>query len=274
MTSAEESRSAYSIGWVTSLCLHASMVCGAFVLTQHMTLGPQPVPFRWNVAMVALPFGPLPPSPVPLTAMERPPVDNPSSPTPPVSANSSKAEMVESARQAPHADVMVRRYEAPAVLQGSPSMQESEQPSAVETAISPPTPVIASTSSPPEPAQVPMKQPEGVSPAETSNTSPVVSSGSRPDYSWLSEIIMRRMQELKRYPAEARLNRAEGKVVLKAVIRNDGRIEGIEVFQSSGHESLDRAAIELLELAAPFHFPRPLERPQMTVKIPMNYRLE
>jgi protein TonB len=82
------------------------------------------------------------------------------------------------------------------------------------------------------------------------------------------------MQELKRYPAEARLDRAEGKVVLKAVIRSNGAVETVEIFQSSGHQSLDRAAVELLTQAGPFQFPRPLERPQMTVRIPMNYRLE
>jgi len=82
------------------------------------------------------------------------------------------------------------------------------------------------------------------------------------------------MEELKRYPAEARLDRAEGKVVLKAVIRSDGSIESLEIVRGSGHESLDRAAVDLLNLAAPFHFPRPLEKPQMTVKIPMSYRIE
>jgi protein TonB len=104
---------------------------------------------------------------------------------------------------------------------------------------------------------------------------PVPSSlSARPDYSWLSETILRRVEELKRYPAEARLDRAEGKVVLKAVIRGDGSVEGVEVFQSSGHQSLDRAAVELLNLAAPFQFPRALEKSQITVKIPMSYRLE
>jgi hypothetical protein len=29
----------------------------------------------------------------------------------------------------------------------------------------------------------------------------VVASGPRPDYGWLSETIMRRMEELKKYPA-------------------------------------------------------------------------
>lgn len=118
---------------------------------------------------------------------------------------------------------------------------------------------------------MPREQETGLS-AQTPE--PVASSTARADYAWLSETIMRRMQELKRYPTEARLERAEGKVVLKAVLRSNGSIEAIEIFQSSGHQSLDRAAVELLNLAAPFHFPRPLEKPQMTVKIPMSYRLE
>jgi protein TonB len=109
---------------------------------------------------------------------------------------------------------------------------------------------------------------------QTSSMAPVLASALRHDYAWLSETIMRRMQELKTYPADARLDRAEGKVVLKTVIRSDGDVERVEVFQSSGHHSLDQAAVELLHRAAPFQFPRPLEKPQVTVKIPLRYRLE
>ena len=104
---------------------------------------------------------------------------------------------------------------------------------------------------------------------------PVPSSlSARPDYGWLSETILRRVEELKRYPAEARLDRAEGKVVLKAVIRGDGSVDDVVVYQSSGYRSLDHAAVELLKRAAPFRLPRPLGKSQMMVKIPMNYRLE
>jgi protein TonB len=94
------------------------------------------------------------------------------------------------------------------------------------------------------------------------------------DYGWLSEAILRRVEELKRYPASARVDRAEGKVVVKAVIDEDGNIGEVEVFQSSGHTSLDKAAIETLRQAAPFHLPRPLGQPRMTIKIPMSYRLD
>lgn len=94
------------------------------------------------------------------------------------------------------------------------------------------------------------------------------------DYSWLSEAILRRMEELKRYPASARVDRAEGKVVVKAVIDEDGSISEVGVFLSSGHIALDEAAVETMRQAAPFHLPHPLGQPRMTIKIPMNYRLD
>ncbi|MDO8355195.1 MAG: energy transducer TonB [Nitrospirota bacterium] len=94
------------------------------------------------------------------------------------------------------------------------------------------------------------------------------------DYGWLSEAILRRVEELKRYPASARAERAEGKVVVKAVISEDGNISEMEVFQSSGHPGLDKAAMDTMKQAAPFHLPHPLGQPRMTIKIPMSYRLD
>jgi protein TonB len=82
------------------------------------------------------------------------------------------------------------------------------------------------------------------------------------------------MEEVKKYPTEARLNQAQGKVVLKAIIRSDGSVEDVEIAQSSGHQTLDEAAVELSKVAGPFELPRPLEKPQLTVKIPMSYRLQ
>lgn len=96
----------------------------------------------------------------------------------------------------------------------------------------------------------------------------------RTDYGWLSETILRRVEELKRYPAEARLDRAEGKVVLKAVILDDGSVDNVEVFHSSGYRSLDLAAVELMKQATPFQLPHPLGKSKVTVKIPMSYRLD
>jgi protein TonB len=94
------------------------------------------------------------------------------------------------------------------------------------------------------------------------------------DYGWLSEAILRRVEELKRYPASARADRAEGKVVVKAVIDENGSISEVGVFQSSGYPMLDEAAIQTMQQAAPLHLPHPLGQPRMTIKIPMIYRLD
>jgi protein TonB len=96
----------------------------------------------------------------------------------------------------------------------------------------------------------------------------------RTDYGWLSEVVLRRVEELKRYPAEARVDRAEGKVVVKAVINEDGSVDDVEVFQSSGSMTLDTAAVDLMRRAAPFALPHSLGKPRVTIKIPMNYRLD
>ena len=288
MIIAERWGGAHSIGWLTSLCLHATLAFGALVVTQRVTLAPQPIPFTWNVAMVTEPSGPLQPSATSSTTIH-PSLNQPPSParspsnTPAPAPDAGSMTTTTTGPMMPRAaEPMDRRNQAPPVLESPPPMQSTEHEQAIEQ-------VLAPTQAPTSPSELSDRQPEPVSdlgstaqplPREeeaglsAQTPGPVASSTARADYAWLSETIMRRMQELKRYPTEARLDRAEGKVVLKAVLRSNGSIEAIEIFQSSGHQSLDRAAVELLNLAAPFQFPRPLEKPQMTVKIPMSYRLE
>ena len=288
MMVAERSGGTHSIGWLTSLCLHATLALVAVTVTQRVMLAPQLVPFTWNVAIVTAPSEPLQSSATPTTTIH-PPVNQP--PSPARSASTAPAPTRDAGwmrARSPEpmmpraAEPIDRSNQAPQVLDSPSPVQGTEHERAIEQ-------VLAPAQAPTSTSQVSSQQPEPVSdssstmqlfPREqeasfsTQTPGPVASSTARADYTWLSETIMRRMQELKRYPTEARLERAEGKVVLKAVLRSNGSLEAVEVFQSSGHQSLDRAAVELLNLAAPFHFPRPLEKAQMTVKIPMSYRLE
>lgn len=97
---------------------------------------------------------------------------------------------------------------------------------------------------------------------------------SKPDYRWLSELIVKRVEELKRYPAEARLEQAEGRVVVKVVIREDGSVSETEILKSSGFRTLDEAALDLMRQSGPFTFPHPLGKPSLTIKVPINYALE
>jgi protein TonB len=141
----------------------------------------------------------------------------------------------------------------------------SEESSARATSFSTPSAIL-------EPIEPSVQVP---APAQIAAASPLPSNAqAKRDYGWLSEMILRRVEELKRYPASARMDRAEGKVVVKAVINEDGSLGEVEVFQSSGHLGLDKAALETLRQAAPFQLSRPLGKPGMTIKIPMSYRLD
>lgn len=172
--------------------------------------------------------------------------------------------------------------------EASPIPPRREADSSVAVAQSrpePPTPASPIATSPSDPA--PSLTPHVITPpSETSApavssatqvgalTSPGSNRAARADYGWLSEAILRRVEELKRYPAEARVDRAEGKVVVKAVINQDGSVDDVEIFQSSGSTTLDKAAVDLMQRAAPFSLPHSLGRPRVTIKIPMNYRLD
>ncbi len=93
------------------------------------------------------------------------------------------------------------------------------------------------------------------------------------DYGWLAESLHRRIIELRHYPSTARLNGWEGKVVLKVSIRNDGHLKDVEVVKSSGHESLDQAAMEAVRRACPLHMKHELTAPMVVLHLPVSYSL-
>ena len=99
------------------------------------------------------------------------------------------------------------------------------------------------------------------------------SSAVKVDHGWLAELLRRRLAEIKRYPSSARLNGDEGKVVLRAVIRADGHLSEVKVHRSSGHEALDKAALESIRLVCPLHMHQPLSTSEVAVYIPIVYSL-
>jgi periplasmic protein TonB len=56
----------------------------------------------------------------------------------------------------------------------------------------------------------------------------------------------------KRYPRSAIDNNWEGEVVVRMTIGADGRIAALGIKTSSGHEMLDRQALEMFRIAKPF----------------------
>ncbi len=82
------------------------------------------------------------------------------------------------------------------------------------------------------------------------------------DYGWLVKALLGRLDQLKNYPHMARINHWEGKVVLRAVIKDDGQVLMIDVHESSGRLILDNDAIETLRRASPLKLDHPLGKPK------------
>lgn len=100
-----------------------------------------------------------------------------------------------------------------------------------------------------------------------------VPSATKGDNAWLAESLGRRIKELTRYPSSARLNGTEGKVVLRVILRADGHLSDVTVHRSSGHEVLDRAAMETVRLACPIHMKQALSAAEVAVYVPIVYSL-
>jgi len=64
--------------------------------------------------------------------------------------------------------------------------------------------------------------------------------------------ILTAAARFKRYPRSAIDNNWEGEVVVRMAIGADGRIAALGIKSSSGHEILDRQALEMFRIAKPF----------------------
>jgi len=303
-------KEAHVQGWLVSVLLHGTVALAAILLVKQIQLAPQDETFKWNVAMVSTtqPVQPTASSPnqapapsvrstttVPSPHVQQTaPAQTPPSPqplaqqmTPSISERTVTPVVTEPPAQTPPQPTAPSQLTAHTTQPAEPIRHETVAPMVAEsTSIMKPAEASVAVSAESGTRTTPSSAPSAIlgytaqsdqAPAPTQmaaiSSAPTNAPTTR-DYGWLSEAILRRVEELKRYPASARVDHAEGKVVVKAVINEDGSIGEEEVLESSGHPGLDKAAIETLRQAAPFHLPRPLGQPRMTIKIPMSYRLD
>ena len=78
----------------------------------------------------------------------------------------------------------------------------------------------------------------------------------------------------RQYPRAARRSGAEGTVWVRFVLDRGGTLQGSELLESSGHAVLDRAALDLLQRAAPFPaLPANLAMDEIELVLPIEYDL-
>lgn len=173
-----------------------------------------------------------------------------------------------------HTAPAVEAVEAPPTPAHSSPVAEPVTAAASETPSAPPAPVEAVVvPTAPVAAAVAEPDPATLQEHQVVAQAAVARPAAKADYGWLAESLHRRIIELRHYPSTARLNGWEGKVVLKVSIRHDGQLKDVEVVKSSGHESLDQAAMEAVRRACPLHMKHELTAPMVVLHLPVSYSL-
>ncbi len=297
-------------GWIISLCLHGTAIILAGLLVAKMGLAPPSSSFRWDVAVVTSPSSTGMPSATPSESSATPAATSPTQRTVPAEAPrpaTSQPSRLRATAVTPTAlpvePQMTEPTPPPPIqhLQPAPETPAAPPPSVPEKAINelpPPTPATQAKSEPrpepeqaatttqipesapiPEPSPPTSKEqaPESISaPTQTAALAaptPSAMVARKPDYGWLAATLLPRIESLKQYPAEARLKRLEGRVIVRIVIQDDGQILSATIAKSSGHDLLDQAALETLQKSSPIMLTQPLEKSSVTLQIPINYQL-
>lgn len=302
----KDAESTHARGWLVSLLCHLLGVGSALLLMAEFEKPALTNPFQWDVAVVEAP-APAPPSaaePVP-TPPEQQPVKQAvrsqprEKPVVPVEQEvhevAPSVEARESVQQVTHEVVttaeisterpVVQSMEPHAVIARSVTIsQESvvEQVSAqvaVSSVVERAQPADALTPVEAMPQAVERESPpvETASPAiehRVVQQRVIRHREIHADYGWLSDALWRRIEELKRYPAQAKINHWEGKVVVEAVIRDDGEVIGLSIVESSGRAILDQEAMAVMKKASPLALKHPLGKPRVTIFVPISYRLD
>ncbi len=298
-------------GWIISLCLHGTAVFLAGLFAAKISLAPPSSSFYWDVTVIGAqpPATPAQTAPgahpsaaavirpaqrkAPATAL-RPTPSQAAPPTMPAITTSSPSAdthhtvtpvltppmqkpqpLLEPTRTVPLSEPDVSQTEPQPALHATPP--PAEPLSSTPTAPSPATETpLASESSLPT-STVPSTTEQATAPAQTAVLAPSSSTPEairKPDYGWLAGPLLQRIEALKRYPATARLQRLEGRVVVRIVVQEDGDITSATIAKSSGHDLLDQAALETIRQASPLTLSQPLGKSSVTMQIPLGYYLD
>lgn len=113
-------------------------------------------------------------------------------------------------------------------------------------------------------------------PATVVTNDPVVTrtTFSRPNYGWLTKALRRRIEGFEAYPRLARMQGWEGRVVVRATIKDDGSLIEAVVTERSAYVAFDEDAARLAHRACPLRLSRRLDQPEIVVVVPVHYRLE
>ena len=228
---------------------------------------------------------PAPPPPIQAVTPSKPeptpePIREEPRPQPPAAVKSHEAPPATAPADVPAPARSVAPPEPPSASAPANTATSAPEPTPV-----PPEPVHTQGEVPQQPLPTPGKtldastvinQPATPTATEVAAlTPPSQSSTAKPDDGWLSALMGKWIADLeKHYPATLRLEGVQGKVVLVAMLHENGMLTDVKIAKSSGNTVLDQAAIADVEQGPPIKLSRPLGRPQRPIKFSISYDLK
>lgn len=262
-----------SQGWLVSVLLHGLGIAVALFAVEAMQPSLPPSLFQWEISMVEAPMR--------TESQPAEPVVQPSPPTvkpsPPVPQTKPMIAEQPPAQQEVTVPVETTQMVKDVVANAEPVMAYAAVASTESEPVTSPSVVETSMESSEQPAieqGAPIESIASHMEHRLVEYRNVLHRDMRADYGWLRDALWGRIEELKRYPALARTNHWEGKVVVSAVIRDDGEVMGVQISETSGRTVLDEEAMAVMKKASPLRLKHPLGQRQITILIPISYRLD
>ena len=253
-------------GWAASLLYHVIGISGVLYVMSDIDKPVLLDTFQWEVSMVEAATTQPPPSPPPTPAPPQPRhVKRAADPRPPV-------ETLQTVRHVDH-EIVTPQVQTPVE-----TAQTAETPPVVAQAVTATQTTVVERAV--EQSTVVQEEAFDAGPDLPAVEHRAVLHRevqyrrTQADYGWLRDLLWKRIEELKRYPTLARTNHWEGKVVVQAVIKADGTVGALSVAESSGHALLDEEALVVMRRASPLRLTHQLEKSQITILVPISYRLE
>jgi len=79
----------------------------------------------------------------------------------------------------------------------------------------------------------------------------------------------------KKYPKLAQMRGLEGEAIVELQLDGNGKLQSKRITQSSGHDMLDKQALDIVEKALPFPMPpEALRNSSFTITVPVPFKLE
>lgn len=164
---------------------------------------------------------------------------------------------------APGPEDMVEQKAVPDV-EKEPDQPKVEQP--------PPPPAVTM----PEVALPEQKPPEKIEqeqPPAPRTTARVIGGAPRVEPTW-EAVLVKHLQQFKRYPSGAQSRNEQGIVLLGFSVDRNGRVLAHRVVQSSGHADLDNEVMAMIERAQPLPaFPASMTQAKLDLTVPIHFSL-